>query len=101
MRQSANNPRSVELEAGDVIFRPGSSAGQYFVVVEGEVEVHGEGYGADQTVARVRPGQLFGDQATLHSRERGAFTAHAVSHTVLLAVERDTMREIMRRRQDE
>lgn len=80
--------------AGEVIFRPGDQAGQYYVVVEGEVEVRGEGYGADQTVTRVGPGQLFGDQATLKG-QRGVFTAHAVTPTVLLAVRRESMRDLL------
>lgn len=79
---------------GEVIFRPGDPAGQYYVVVEGEVEVRGEGYGADQTVTRVGPGQLFGDQATLRG-QRGVFTAHAVAPTVLLAVRREAMRDLL------
>jgi len=85
--------RSV-FEPGQVIFRPGDRLGQYFVVVDGEVEVRGEGYGADQTVVRVGPGQIFGDQATLRG-QRGALTAHAVVRTTLLAVERDAMRDLL------
>ncbi|MGH3824889.1 MAG: cyclic nucleotide-binding domain-containing protein [Pseudonocardiaceae bacterium] len=80
--------------ADEVIFRPGDPAGQYYVVVEGEVEVRGEGYGADQTVTRVGPGQLFGDQATLKG-QRGVFTAHAIAPTVLLAVRREAMRDLL------
>jgi hypothetical protein len=80
--------------AGEVIFRPGDPAGQYYVVVEGEVEVRGEGFGADQTVTRVGPGQLFGDQAALHG-QRGALTANAVTPTVLLAVQREAMRDLL------
>ena len=79
---------------GEVIFRPGSSTGQYYVVVQGEVEVRGEGHGADQTVTRVGPGQLFGDQAALLG-QRGALTAHAVTETVLLAVERGAIRDLL------
>ena len=81
-------------EPGDVIFRPGSSAGQYFVVLEGEVEIRAEGYGADQTVTRVKSGQMFGDRATLHG-QKGALTAHAITRTTLLAVERDAVRTMM------
>jgi len=82
------------FDAGQVIFRPGDRAGQYYVVVEGEVEIRAEGYGADQTVTRVGPGQLFGDQGALRG-QRGVFTAHAVVPTVLLAVERETMRDLL------
>ncbi len=59
----------------------------------GRQEVRGEGYGADQTVARV-VGQLFGDQAKLDG-QRGALTAHAVAPTVLLAVRREVMRDLL------
>jgi CRP-like cAMP-binding protein len=68
--------------------------GQYYVVVEGEVEIRGEGFGADQTVARVGPGQLFGDQGALRG-QRGVFTAHAVTRTTLLAVEREAIRDML------
>lgn len=82
------------FDAGEIIFRPGDPAGQYFVVVEGEVEVRGEGFGADQTVTRLGPGQLFGDQAALRG-QRGAFTAHAVRNSILLAVGRETVRDLL------
>lgn len=79
---------------GEVIFRPDDPEGQYFIVLEGEVEVRGEGYGADQTVTRVSAGQLFGDQATLRGQQ-GALTAHAIQPTVLLAVQREAMRDLL------
>lgn len=81
-------------EAGQVIFRPGDAAGQYYVVVEGEVEIRAEGHGADQTVVRVAAGQMFGDSATMRG-QKGRLTAHAVSRTVLLAVERESMRDLL------
>src|SRR4029077_17664166 len=84
----------LSFDTGQVIFRPGDKMGHYYVVVEGEVEIRAEGYGADQTVARVGPGQLFGDQGALRG-QRGVFTAHAVTRTVLLAVERETMRDLL------
>ncbi len=82
------------FEAGEVIFRPGDGRGQYYVVVEGEVEVRAEGFGVDQTVTRVGPGEMFGDLATLQGQQ-GAVTAHATARTVLLAVERDAMRDLL------
>ena len=84
----------LSFDAGQVIFRPGDRMGQYYVVVEGEVEIRAEGYGADQTVARVGPGQLFGDQGALRG-QRGVFTAHAVTRTTLLAVEREAIRDLL------
>jgi Cyclic nucleotide-binding domain/Pyridoxamine 5'-phosphate oxidase len=79
---------------GQVIFRPGDDIGQYFVVVEGEVEIRAEGHGADQTVVRVSQGQMFGDQGTMRG-QKGRLTAHAVTRTVLLAVEREAIRDLL------
>ena len=61
----ATNLDRLTYEPGQIVFRPGDSTGEYYVVIDGEVEIRGEGYGADQTVLRLGPGQFFGDQATL------------------------------------
>jgi nitroimidazol reductase NimA-like FMN-containing flavoprotein (pyridoxamine 5'-phosphate oxidase superfamily) len=81
-------------EPGQIVFRPGDSTGAYYVVVAGEVEIRGEGHGADQTVLRLGPGQFFGDQATLRGQQ-GALTCHAVTRTVLLAVDRMALRDLL------
>ena len=90
----ATNLDRLTYEPGQIIFRPGDSTGEYYVVVDGEVEIRGEGYGADQTVLRLGPGQFFGDQATLRGQQ-GALTAHAVSRSILLAVDRGTLRDLL------
>lgn len=82
-------------EAGEIIFEPGDSAGKYYVVLSGEVEIRGEGFGADQTVVRLGPGKFFGDQQALRG-QKGALTCHAISPTILLAVERESMRDLLR-----
>jgi hypothetical protein len=82
------------FEPGQVVYRPDDSHGQYYVVIEGEVEVRGEGYGADQTVVRLGPGQFFGDQRTLRG-QRGALTCHAITKCALLVVDRDTLRDLL------
>ena len=82
------------FEPGQIIFRPGESRGHYFVVVDGEVEIRGEGHGADQTVLRLGAGQFFGDQATLRGQQ-GQLTCHAVSRCTLLAVDRTAMRDLL------
>jgi uncharacterized protein YhbP (UPF0306 family) len=81
-------------EPGQIVFRPGDSTGEYYVVIDGEVEIRGEGYGADQTVLRLGPGQFFGDQATLRGQE-GALTCHAVTRSMLLAVDRTSLRDLL------
>jgi hypothetical protein len=90
----ATNLDRLTYEPGQIIFRPGDSVGEYYVVVDGEVEIRGEGHGADQTVLRLGPGQFFGDQATLRGQQ-GALTCHAVKHTVLLAVDRTALRDLL------
>jgi len=79
---------------GQVIFRPGDRLGQYYVVVEGEVEIRAEGYGADQTVARVGPGQLFGEVGALTGAPQTA-TFVAVSKTVVSAVDRSSFQDFV------
>jgi len=81
-------------EPGQIVFRPGDSTGEYYVVIDGEVEICAEGHGADQTVMRLGPGQFFGDQATLRGQE-GALTCHAVTRSILLAVDRMSLRDLL------
>jgi nitroimidazol reductase NimA-like FMN-containing flavoprotein (pyridoxamine 5'-phosphate oxidase superfamily) len=81
-------------EPDEIIFRPGQSKGEYYVVIEGEVEIRGEGHGADQTVLRLGPGKFFGDHATLRGQQ-GALTCHAVTRVVLLVVDRTALRDLL------
>jgi len=89
----ATNLDRMIFEKGQVIFQPGGRTGQFFVVLDGLVEIRGEGFGVDQTVVQAGPGELFGDQATLRG-QRGALTAHAVERTTLLAVEPSAIRDL-------
>ena len=81
------------FESGEVIFRAGEHAGQFYVVVSGVVEIRSEGFGADQTVTRVGPGQLFGNHTGTSGQ--GVLTAHAVEPTALLIVEPDAVRDLV------
>jgi CRP-like cAMP-binding protein len=63
-------------------------------VIDGEVEICAEGYGADQTVLRLGPGQFFGDQAAVRG-QKGALTCHAVRRSILLAVDRTSLRDLL------
>lgn len=90
----ATNLDRLTYEPGQLVFRPGESTGEYYVVIDGEVEIRGEGFGADQTVLRLGPGQFFGDQATLRG-QKGALTCHAVTRSTLLAVDRTALRDLL------
>ncbi|HVU61203.1 MAG TPA: cyclic nucleotide-binding domain-containing protein [Mycobacteriales bacterium] len=89
----ATNLDRFTFQPGEVIFQPGHRAGQFFVVLEGLVEIRGEGFGVDQTVVRAGPGELFGDQAALRG-QRGALTAHAVERTTVFGVARSALRDL-------
>jgi nitroimidazol reductase NimA-like FMN-containing flavoprotein (pyridoxamine 5'-phosphate oxidase superfamily) len=96
----AEGPVSTSLarttyEPGEIVFAPGAAVGAYYVVVSGEVEIRGEGHGVDQTVIRLGSGKFFGDQASLRG-QRGALTCHALQRTVLLAVDPDAIRDLVR-----
>jgi uncharacterized protein YhbP (UPF0306 family) len=90
----STNLDRLTYEPGQIIFRPGESHGQYFIVLDGQVEIRAEGHGADQTVLRLGPGQFFGDQATLRG-QKGALMCHAVSRSILLAVDRMSLRDLL------
>jgi uncharacterized protein YhbP (UPF0306 family) len=96
----STNLNQLTFDAGQIIFRPGDRAGEFFVIVSGAVEVRGEGYGADQTVVRLGPGQLFGDSAGLRG-QRGIFTAHAVEDTVLLGIHSNAVSDMLVQRPTE
>lgn len=90
----STNLDRLTYEAGQIVFRPGDSHGQYFVLMDGQVEIRAEGYGADQTVLRLGPGQFFGDQATLRGQQ-GTLMCHAVKRSILLALDRISLRDLL------
>jgi uncharacterized protein YhbP (UPF0306 family) len=84
----------LDFPAGEVIAREGGPADKFFIVVDGEVEVDRKGVGEDATPASLGPGQFFGELAILRDRPRTA-TLTARGPTRLLAMERDTFRDIV------
>jgi uncharacterized protein YhbP (UPF0306 family) len=86
--------QSATAEPGEVIVREGNPADKFFIVVDGEVEVvRGEGDQAE-TVATLGPGHFLGEIAILRDTPRSA-TIRAVKPTKLLAMERDTFRDLV------
>jgi uncharacterized protein YhbP (UPF0306 family) len=84
----------LDVPAGEVIARAGGPADKFFIVVDGEVEVARAGDGQDATVGSLGPGQFFGELAILRDRPRTA-TLTALEPTRLLAMERDTFRDLV------
>lgn len=84
----------LDCPAGETIARAGGPADKFFIVVDGKVEVGREGAGEGATTTTLGPGQFFGELAILRDRPRTA-TLTALEPTRLLAMERDTFRDIV------
>ena len=76
----------LEFDAGEVIFNQGDPADCMYAVISGEVEVVREDEGREPTViARLGPGQSFGELALLSSAPRMA-TVRAATRVELAAM---------------
>ena len=82
-----------EAKEGEVIVRQGGPADKFFIVADGEVEVEREENGS-QSVATLGPGSFFGEVSILRNTPREA-TVKATKPTKLLAMERDTFRDLV------
>jgi uncharacterized protein YhbP (UPF0306 family) len=82
-----------EAKEGEVIVRQGGPADKFFIVAEGQVEVEREENGS-QSVATLGPGAFFGEVSILRNTPREA-TVKATKPTKLLAMERDTFRDLV------
>jgi uncharacterized protein YhbP (UPF0306 family) len=86
--------QQMSVSAGDAIVRQGTPADKFLVIVDGEVElVRDEGSG-ETVVASLGQGQLFGEVAIMRDQPRTA-TARAKTDVKLLAVERDTFKDLI------
>ncbi len=86
--------QSISAEPGEVVVREGGPADKFFIVVEGELEVLQGPEGEGGVVDRLEPGQLFGEVSIMRDTPR-ASTVRAVTSARLLAIERDTFRDVM------
>jgi uncharacterized protein YhbP (UPF0306 family) len=86
--------QQLEVPAGETIVRQGAPADKFFIVVDGEAEVVRDEGGQQTPVASLTPGQLFGEVAIMRDQPRAA-TVRAKSELRLLALERDTFRDLM------
>jgi uncharacterized protein YhbP (UPF0306 family) len=82
-----------QAQEGEVIARQGGPADKFFIVADGEVEIERSGDG-DRNVATLGPGQFFGEISILRDTPREV-TVKATKPTTLLAMERDTFRDLV------
>lgn len=76
------------FERGQVIFRQGEMGNRVYVIMSGEVEVVQDRPGTWETViARLRPGEFFGEMALIQTAPRVA-TIRALSDLDVLVMQR-------------
>ena len=76
------------LAPGSLIFTEGEAGTVAYVIEEGCVEITSLRNGSRALLARLGPGELFGEMALIDGQVRSA-TAHAIEPTTLVAVHRD------------
>jgi L-tyrosine C(3)-methyltransferase len=82
--------RDVRVEAGQTLCRQGDPGEEFFLILEGEIEIERDG----AQVARLGPGDFFGELAPLTNRPRTA-TASAMTETTLLVLDRRGLRRVV------
>ena len=78
--------QQMHVPAGEAIFRAGDPSSAVYVIEDGEVVITVNG---GTEVARLHPGELFGESGVLEARPRAA-TATATAATTLLVTEAET-----------
>ena len=73
---------------GETIVREGDPGDQLYLIYQGEVALHVHGRAAEREVARLGPGQYFGEMALFDLEPRSA-SAVAAGHATMLTLARD------------
>ncbi|MGQ0698654.1 MAG: cyclic nucleotide-binding domain-containing protein [Panacagrimonas sp.] len=76
-----NEPKLINLSAGEVIFREGEVGSEMFAIVEGAVEIRKQ----DKRVATLGPSEIFGEMALIDHKPRCA-SAVALSDAKLAVI---------------
>lgn len=84
----------VLVEADEYIFEEGDRGDQFYIIVQGEVELRKASGSGVKRLALLRAGQAFGEMALLNQTPRSA-SAFAVSDTYMLAVSREAFSRIL------
>ncbi len=72
------------FEAGETIFRQGEIGDRVYVIVEGEVEaLRTDASGSDRVIARLGPGECFGEMALIHDAPRNSSARTATRVNVM------------------
>ncbi|MFO0614207.1 MAG: Crp/Fnr family transcriptional regulator [Polyangiaceae bacterium] len=85
-----------EYAAGDVLFREGETGDVMFVIQSGEVAISKSVGGSEKILAKLGPGEFFGEMAILNGKPRTA-TARVVTAAKVLVIEARTLEEMLAR----
>lgn len=78
------------LEPGETLFDQGDAGEHLYVIQAGEVELAREGDAGERVVARLGPGDFFGELSLVNEQPRST-RAQAVRPTRVLALDRETL----------
>ncbi len=79
-----------DLEPGETVFDEGDPGDHLYVIQSGEIELRERGVGAPRVVARLGPGDFFGELGVVLGK-RCSTRAVAVRRTRLLELDRETL----------
>jgi CRP/FNR family cyclic AMP-dependent transcriptional regulator len=89
--------RECTFEEGEWVIREGEEGGSLYIVESGSVDViKEEGDGGETQLARLGPGEFFGEMSLMNSRPRSASICTRES-TVLLKLSRDNFQDMLSR----
>jgi voltage-gated potassium channel len=85
LRRIARAADEIDLREGKVFMREGERGGEFFVLLEGSVDVHRMG----KKVNALKPGDFFGEIALVSDRPRSATVTASTPTRVLVLTARD------------
>lgn len=84
--------RERRLRRGDVLFRIGDPGEELFLLKEGSIVVSKPVTGrVEQVLARIEPGEAFGEMSVFGDEQRRSATIQAETDSVLLGLRRDSL----------
>ncbi len=87
------------LKPGEVVFEEGQKGDCMYVVTEGEIEIFRDSSNGRVELARLGPGDFFGEMAIVQATKRTA-TAIALCESKLIKVQADELEELINTRPD-
>ncbi len=84
---TAQGVMQAHFEPGEVVFRQGDLGDTLYILLRGEAEVVREDNGTQKVIARLQPGEFFGEMALLNQKTRGA-TIRCIKPTDVLTLKK-------------